>query len=35
MLSLRAQGKTELAAEIEARFRKAWSRADVPPDPLG
>jgi tetratricopeptide (TPR) repeat protein len=35
MLSLRAQGKTELAAEIEARFRKAWSRADVPPDTLG
>jgi len=35
MLSLRAQGKTEMAAEIEKRFQKAWSRADVPPDWLG
>ena len=29
MQSLRAQGKTEETAVIEARFRKAWSRADV------
>jgi len=29
MQSLRAQGKTEAAAVIEERFRKAWSRADV------
>jgi len=29
MQSLRVQGKTEEAAVIEARFRKAWSRADV------
>jgi len=29
MQSLRAQGKTEEAAVIEARFRKAWSGADV------
>jgi tetratricopeptide (TPR) repeat protein len=27
--SLRAQGKTTEAAEVEARFRKAWSDADV------
>ncbi|MFB3820331.1 MAG: tetratricopeptide repeat protein, partial [Candidatus Methylomirabilales bacterium] len=27
--SLRAQGKTAEAAEVEARFRKAWARADV------
>ena len=29
MQSLRAQGKTEQAAVIEARFRKTWNRADV------
>jgi tetratricopeptide (TPR) repeat protein len=29
MLSMRAQGKTEQAAVVEERFRKAWSRADV------
>ena len=29
MQSLRAQGKTEQAAMIEARFRKTWNRADV------
>lgn len=29
MQSLRAQGKTEEAAVVEERFRKAWSRADV------
>lgn len=28
--SLRAQGKAEEAARVEARFRKAWTRADVP-----
>jgi len=27
--TLLAQGKSEEAAEAEARFRKAWSRADV------
>jgi hypothetical protein len=27
--SLRAQGKTAEAAAVEARFRKAWARADV------
>jgi hypothetical protein len=27
--SLQAQGKTEAADMIEARFRKAWSRADI------
>src|SRR5690606_36568521 len=27
--SLRAQGKTEEAARVEGRFRKAWSGADV------
>ena len=27
--SLQAQGKAEQAAAIEARFRKAWNRADV------
>jgi tetratricopeptide (TPR) repeat protein len=27
--SLRAQGKTAEAAEVEARFRRAWARADV------
>ena len=29
MQALKAQGKTKEAAEIEARFRKAWSAADV------
>ena len=29
MQSLRAQGKTEQVAVIEARFRKTWNRADV------
>jgi tetratricopeptide (TPR) repeat protein len=29
MQSLRAQGKKDQAADIEARFRKAWARADV------
>jgi tetratricopeptide (TPR) repeat protein len=29
MQSLSAQGKTEQAAVIEARFRKTWNRADV------
>jgi hypothetical protein len=29
MQSLRAQGKTEQAAMVEERFRKAWSGADV------
>ena len=29
MQSLKAQGKTEAAVLIEARFRKAWSNADV------
>jgi tetratricopeptide (TPR) repeat protein len=29
MQSFRAQGKTEQAAMIEARFRKTWNRADV------
>ncbi len=29
MQSLKAQGKTEAAILIEARFRKAWSNADV------
>ena len=29
MQSLKAQGKTEAAGLIEARFRKAWSNADV------
>lgn len=28
-LALRAQGKTDAAAVIEERFRKAWARADV------
>lgn len=28
-LALRAQGKTDTAAAIEGRFRKAWARADV------
>jgi hypothetical protein len=28
-LALRAQGKTDTAAAIEERFRKAWARADV------
>jgi hypothetical protein len=27
--SLKAHGKTDAAVLIEARFRKAWSRADV------
>jgi Tetratricopeptide repeat len=27
--SLRAQGKTEEAAAVDARFQKAWARADV------
>ena len=27
--SLRAQGKTAEAAEVEARYRRAWARADV------
>ena len=29
MQSMRAQGKTEQAALVEDRFRKAWNRADV------
>jgi tetratricopeptide (TPR) repeat protein len=29
MKSLRAQGKKDEAAAVEARFRKAWARADV------
>jgi tetratricopeptide (TPR) repeat protein len=29
MQSLKAQGKTEQAVMIEARFRRAWNRADV------
>jgi predicted Zn-dependent protease len=28
--SLNAQGKTGEAADVEARFRKAWAAADVP-----
>ena len=27
--SLRAQGKTSEAAEVEGRFARAWSQADV------
>jgi predicted Zn-dependent protease len=27
--SLRAQGKSDAAAEAETRFRKAWANADV------
>jgi hypothetical protein len=27
--SLRAQGKTAEAADVEARLQKAWTRADV------
>ncbi len=30
MLALKAQGKSEDAALVEARFKKAWARADVP-----
>jgi hypothetical protein len=29
MQSFQAQGKAEQAAAVEARFRKAWSRADL------
>jgi hypothetical protein len=29
MQSLRAQGKEEQAAGVEARFKKAWANADV------
>lgn len=29
--SLRAQGKSAEAARVEARFRRAWATADVPP----
>jgi hypothetical protein len=29
--SLRAQGKSAEAARVEARFRRAWASADVPP----
>ncbi len=29
MQALKAQGKTDEAARIEARFRKAWKDADV------
>jgi tetratricopeptide (TPR) repeat protein len=30
--TLRARGKHDEAAEIDARFKKAWANADVPPD---
>ena len=30
MQALKAQGKNEDAALVEARFKKAWARADVP-----
>jgi hypothetical protein len=29
MQALKAQGKNEDAALVEARFKKAWARADV------
>jgi cytochrome c-type biogenesis protein CcmH/NrfG len=29
--SLKAQGRAKEAAAVEAKFRKAWSRADVKP----
>jgi hypothetical protein len=29
MQALKAQGKSEDAAMVEARFKKAWARADV------
>jgi len=30
MQALKTQGKNEDAALVEARFKKAWARADVP-----